>query len=360
MTRKQSIAVVAVVAVGLALGALILLFATPAATSGGGHGHGHAESHADSEHHGKEGGDDHDHAGGHADEEHHETAARKAPHGGQLFTEGNFSVELKLVEAGGEARYQAWLYRDGKPLPATAATLSATLTRPSGVKDEVKFVPAGDVLKSDTAIGEPHVFEGTLAVQTPEEPYLFTFAQAEGKIPLSEAQLATSAITVGTAGPAQVNTNLQLPGEIHFNQDRTAAIVPRVTGIVEKVSVDLGQQVKRGQVLATIASAELSELRSTLHTAERRLELARETYAREKKLWEEKISAEQDFLQARKELREAEIAVANAREQLKALGVVNNSGALNRYELRAPFDGMIVKKDISMGEAVKDDAEVFT
>src|SRR5690606_1131741 len=162
--------------------------------------------------------------------------------------------------------------------PGTAATLSATLARPSGVKEEIKFVPAGDVLKSDTQIEEPHVFEGTLAVQTPEEPYLFTFAQAEGKIPLSDAQLATSAIAIATSGSAQINTNVQLPGEIHFNQDRTAVIVPRVNGVVEKVSVDLGQQVRRGQVLATIASAELSELRSSLQTAERRLELARETY----------------------------------------------------------------------------------
>lgn len=172
--------------------------------------------------------------------------------------------------------------------------------------------------------------------------------------------MANAAIRIATAGPAQINTTLQLPGEISFNQDRTAHIVPRVTGVVEKVNVDLGAQVKRGQVLATIASTALSELRSALQTAQRRLELARETYAREKKLWEEKISAEQDFLQARKELQEAQIEVANAQEKLKALGVVNTSGALNRYELRAPFDATVVEKDISMGETVKEDAEVFT
>ena len=35
-------------------------------------------------------------------------------------------------------------------------------------------------------------------------------------------------------------------------------------------------------------------------------------------------------------------------------------GSLNRYEIRAPFDGMIIEKHISLGEAVKEDTSIFT
>lgn len=71
-------------------------------------------------------------------------------------------------------------------------------------------------------------------------------------------------------------------------------------------------------------------------------------------------SAEQDYLSARNALQEAQISVQNAQQKLTAIGASNSSTALNRYELRAPFDGMIVEKHISLGEAVADNANVFT
>jgi cobalt-zinc-cadmium efflux system membrane fusion protein len=108
----------------------------------------------------------------------------------------------------------------------------------------------------------------------------------------------------------------------------------------------------------------VSEQRSDLRTAQERLALARSTYEREKSLWEQKISPQQDVLQAQQQLREAEIAVANAAQKLSAVGASASSGAssgaLGRYELRAPFNGMVVEKHLALGESVKEDANVFT
>ena len=74
-----------------------------------------------------------------------------------------------------------------------------------------------------------------------------------------------------------------------------------------------------------------------------------------------KISAEQDYLQAQQLLREAEIAAANAQQKLAAIGAgAGSSGGLNRFELRAPFDGVVVEKHLSVGEAVQDSTAVFT
>lgn len=184
--------------------------------------------------------------------------------------------------------------------------------------------------------------------------------EQERKIAFTDEQIKAAGVAVESAGPARIKSLLQLPGEIKFNEDRTAHVVPRVGGVVESVSANLGQEVKRGQVLAVLSSPALSEQRSELQTAQRRLELARTTYQREKKLWEEKISAQQDYLQAGQAMQEAQIAVANANQKLLALGATPASSALGRYELRAPFDGMVVEKHISLGEAVKEDASVFT
>lgn len=183
----------------------------------------------------------------------------------------------------------------------------------------------------------------------------------ESVIRLNDAQLKGAGVGVEQAGPANIGTVSQLSGEIRFNEDRTAHIVPRLAGVVESVPANLGEHVKRGQVLAVIASTALAEMRSELLSAQRRLGLAQVTHDREKKLWQDKISAEQDYLQAQQVLREAEIAVQNARQKLDAIGATGaNGAALNRFTLRAPFDGIIVEKHLALGEAVKEDANVFT
>jgi cobalt-zinc-cadmium efflux system membrane fusion protein len=181
----------------------------------------------------------------------------------------------------------------------------------------------------------------------------------EGMIALDQEQMAAAAIELKTAGAMQITSSLQLPGEIRFNEDRTAHVVPQVAGIVESVSANLGQKVKKGQVLAVINSSAISELRSELLNAEQRLSLARTAYQREKKLWEQRISAEQDYLQAQSALREAEVAVRNAQQKLRAIGASGSSGSLNRYEIRAPFDGTVVEKHLGLGEAVREDANAF-
>lgn len=182
-------------------------------------------------------------------------------------------------------------------------------------------------------------------------------ADEEGKLHLSSAQIEAAGVQLVAAGPRELGTAISYPGEIRFDEDRTAHVVPRVPGVVESVQADLGQAVKRGQVLAVIASQQISDLRSEQQAAQRRLELARLTFQREQQLWQERISAEQDYQQARQVLQEAEIALANARQKVAAVGP---AGAGNRYELRAPFDAVVVEKHMSVGEVVDASSNAFT
>ncbi|UDM52403.1 efflux RND transporter periplasmic adaptor subunit [Cupriavidus sp. MP-37] len=191
--------------------------------------------------------------------------------------------------------------------------------------------------------------------------------EAEGKphvIALTPAQIEQAGIGMATAAAAALRSGVDFPGEIRFNDDRTAHVVPRVAGVAQAVPANLGQAVRKGEVLALIASTTVAEQRSELLAAQKREALARATYAREKTLWQEKISAEQDYQQARTALEEAQIAVQNARQKLTAIGAAERGGAgggaLNQFALRAPFDGIVVEKHLSVGEAVKEDASVFT
>ena len=291
ISRKQLVAIIAIVLIGLGASAWVLTRtasapAGEAAEEGHGHGHGEAKGHGDEEHHGdKKTEAGHDEAEGHDDKEHHEKPDEHAAH---------------------------------------------------------------DKHEGEAAAGK-EAGEGAKRAEGEEEP-----------VAMNAQQIAAGDITVEAAKPGQIQSTVQLSGEIKFNEDRTAHVVPRVGGVVESVSANLGQQVKKGQVLATISSVVLSEQRSELQAAQKRLALAQVTHDREKKLFEDKISPQMDYLQATQALREAEIAVNNANQKLKALGAAASSGALNRYELRARFDAIVVEKHIALGESVTEDANVFT
>ena len=83
-----------------------------------------------------------------------------------------------------------------------------------------------------------------------------------------------------------------------------------------------------------------------------------------KQLWEEKITAKQDFLTAQEMLGEAETTFNLTLVKLSALGVdpeLNHSSKnLARFEILAPISGLIISKDIAQGKTLKQDQEIFT
>lgn len=366
---KHALLVAGVLAVGLVLAGLILGTDRPRPKADG-HGHGdHAETagHDDAEHHGEapEAGhaDDADHAdhADHADAEHHEAQPpRKGPHGGKLFTQDGYGVEITIFEQGVEPEFRVYSYQDGKALDPAASEVRVTLERLGRAPQAFAFEPEQDYLKGDAVVGEPHSFEVTIAARHDGKDYRFAYDQVEARVGMTDEQVRQHGVEVLTAGPARIESALRLIGEIRFNEDRLVHVVPRLSGVVEASPVSVGDQVRKGQVLAVISSQALADQRSELLAAQKRLTLARTTYEREKQLWEEKISAEQDYLQARNAVQEAEIAIDSTRQKLAALGTgLTTGGSLTQYEIRAPIDGVVIEKHISLGEAVKEDADIF-
>jgi cobalt-zinc-cadmium efflux system membrane fusion protein len=100
----------------------------------------------------------------------------------------------------------------------------------------------------------------------------------------------------------------------------------------------------------------------------KRAELARATFERKERLWKQKISSERDYLVSRQALAEEEINLQTATQKLLALGfsqtdldsIPEMTGrGLTRYELKAQFDGIVIKKEIAVGEAIKADADIY-
>jgi len=121
--------------------------------------------------------------------------------------------------------------------------------------------------------------------------------------------------------------------------------------------------------MAVIHSQELSDARAAFLAARARRELAEITSKREEGLWKKKITSEQEYLEARQGLAEAIIDMEAIEQTLRALGLSdkevkrlhtsNQPLDLTRYAIKAPIAGTVINREISIGEKVDDDREVF-
>ena len=336
LSKKQKLSIIGVLVVGLVLAALILGTSKPHVEAEGAEaGHGEkAEAAAPG-------------------------APQKGPHGGKYFTQDGYGVEVTIFEQGVEPEFRVYTYQGGKPLDPALSQVTVTLDRLGRPPQAFTFTKENDYLKGNAVVEEPHSFKVSIAAVSGKKAYAFGYEQVEARVTMSDAQLKQNGVSLLTAGPARIDHTLQMIGEIRLNEDRIAHVVPLLTGVVLASSANAGDRVRKGQLLAVISSQALADQRSELLAAQKRLALTRTTYAREKMLWEEKISAEQDYLQAKNAMQEAEIAVQNARQKLASLGGAGSGGNLTRYEIRSPIDGVVVEKHLSLGEAVQGDAKIF-
>ncbi|PXW86793.1 cobalt-zinc-cadmium efflux system membrane fusion protein [Nitrosomonas sp. Nm84] len=286
------------------------------------------------------------------------------PRGGKLFTDNDFSVELTIFEKGVPPQFRVYLYEKGKLLPPAAATVAITLSRLGASAQLFKLTPEADYLLGDQVVEEPHSFDIAIAAERNGKLMRWSYSQVEGRVEIPDTMLKSMGIEVLTAGPAIIKPKLKLPGEVIFNEHNIVRVVPRAPGMVTAVYGHHGQQVKKGDVLAVVESPMLADLRSQYFVAKKRLTLAKTTYEREKQLWEEKITAKQEFLLAQELWNEAEIALELASTKLRALGVQPESSRLGadivHYEIRSPISGIIIAKAIALGEALKEDREIYT
>ncbi len=190
----------------------------------------------------------------------------------------------------------------------------------------------------------------------------------EEVIKLSKAEMDEFGIEIRTAGPGLLSLYTSLPGEIAVNADRLAHIVPRVSGVVRDVRKRLGDHVTRGEVMAVLDSRELADAKAAFLAAKERRGLEQARFDREKALWEKKITSEQEYLEAKQALAEADIELRSAEQKLHALGLSEGDLAgmpehpdstFTMYEMVAPFSGTVIEKHITLGEVLKDDTEAY-
>ncbi|MBI5568876.1 MAG: efflux RND transporter periplasmic adaptor subunit [Desulfomonile tiedjei] len=345
MIKKEFIAICVVLIVGLAAAVVVGLTDRKPSVSGHEHGHGHGAV-----------GDDHAHD------------AENGPHGGKLLKDGPFELELSIYEKGVPPHFRAYAYHNHKPVDPSEVKVTVELERLGDKVTVFDLRPDAEFLFSKEEIDEPHSFVVKVFAEWRGEKIDWEYSQFESRLTLSPDLGAKMGITSAVAGPGTIKSILELPGEIAFNADLVSHVVPRVAGVALECRKNLGDTVQLGEILAVIDSRELGEARSRYLVAAEREKLARYIFERSQRLWQKEMVPEKEFLIAQKGYLEEKIELDAAARKLVAMGLTEQDireladGAVNtltHYAIRAAFNGLIVKKHLSPGEWVKEDAEIF-
>ena len=196
---------------------------------------------------------------------------------------------------------------------------------------------------------------GTGNVDAP--PLKAEASQPDGprEIPLSAAQVKALSLQFARAQQAALVPIATVPAMIAPPPNARVAVAAQLPGVVTRVFVVEGQDVRAGQLLATVSSRDVVSLSAELARARARLDVARANAARLSQLGKEGIVAPARADEANALFRQAQIDVS---EQARLIGMAKGSSGTG-FSLTAPISGRISMMSIETGKALDPGAAPF-
>lgn len=181
---------------------------------------------------------------------------RRGPHGGRYFGEPDFECEVQIYEPEGVTpEFHVYFYKDGQPFDPKDVKIVIKLERINRT-DTINFKKEADYYIGDGDVVEPHSFHAFVNVQAEGKTYEWKFDSIEGRAEMPDEILARAGVEMVKAGPAKIRQSLSLRGRVQLNEQTRSVIHPRFPGVVKTVTKELGDMVKKGDVLATVESNE--------------------------------------------------------------------------------------------------------
>ena len=177
---------------------------------------------------------------------------------------------------------------------------------------------------------------------------------AGGVVELSAESIHAADIHVATLKAEVLPEVISAPGEIQLDQYRSAEVTPLIDAIVVKRHARLGDEVKAGQPLITLASIEVA-------AAQGQLRIVANEWQRVRRLGRGVVSAKR-YVRAR-------VAYEQGRLKLRAYGLDNKqinavvnrrmTVALGQFQLNAPVSGTVLHDDFRVGQRIKAGHSLF-
>ena len=166
---------------------------------------------------------------------------------------------------------------------------------------------------------------------------------------LSDKMASTTTTEKATMTP--LRNELNFYGKVTADNNKMIEVYPVVGGNVSKVYVELGDYVRKGQLLATIRSTEVAGFEKDLEDAKNDVVVAKNNLKVAQELYEGKLSAERDVVEAKCQLEKATSQLNRINETYSIYNI--RKGAI--YEVRSPINGFVIQKNINQDMLLRND-----
>lgn len=160
-------------------------------------------------------------------------------------------------------------------------------------------------------------------------------------------------LLIDTVQQANRKTELSFSAKITEDQEHKAEIFPMVSGTLKQISVKLGDQVNKGQTLATLSSAEMAGFDKETIAANAEMKNAERNLKQAEALFENGLSSAKEFEEAKNDfaIKKAELKRANRVLQL------NGGNQTGLYAIKSPINGFIIEKNANSNMQIRNDFE---
>lgn len=161
-------------------------------------------------------------------------------------------------------------------------------------------------------------------------------------------------ITIDSASRCSIDDEIQLSGEVSFDENKVLKIFPRSSGQVIECKVSLGDKVNAGQVLAVIHSADVAANYADMSSADADIAITKRQLDNAESLFKNGIASEKELNEARQNYNKALAAKRKIQSNININGG-KGTNATGTYVLTAPITGFIVEKKVNAGSFIRQD-----
>lgn len=207
-----------------------------------------------------------------------------------------------------------------------------------------------------------------LWIPTPSEMGIDQHPIPRTFLPFSKELKLKNQIEIEKASSGYLKRIIRAPAQILIIADKKAHILPKASGIALTAYKNLGDEVSQHEVIASLESKEMAEAKANYLTALKQEQFTSNALQREKILYEKKLASIQEFSDAQNSKEEALIDLELSRQKLYTLGLDTvsidelpnePSDKLRIYDLRSPIAGKVIKRDMTPGEFLTNDHEIY-
>jgi cobalt-zinc-cadmium efflux system membrane fusion protein len=173
-------------------------------------------------------------------------------------------------------------------------------------------------------------------------------------VAISEHQMKTAGIEVGTPEESAVSGSVRLQGTIDVPPQSTVSVSFPLGGYLKSTDLLPGMHVKKGQVLGVLQDMQFIQLQQDYLTAKERFNVATSEYKRYQELNVNKAASDKVFQQSRAEMETQRINMQALAEKLELIGInarrLTSSNISKSVNILSPIDGFVAKVDVNIGK----------